>query len=80
MYLVEKIKQLDVNNRYKMYMTNMPENTKNNYMYTMNSLEQLNGRITQKDQQQHNIPVWPTMLQPTNLKQAHGYPYFSCKN
>lgn len=39
---------------------------------------QLHALFAQKDQQ-NDAPVWPTMLQPTNLNRAVVYPHNSCK-
>lgn len=75
-YLIKEIRQLDVNNKHNIPIKNLPE--KDNKQIVINRLEQLHTLFVQNDQQK-NTPVWPTMLQPTNLKQAHVYPQISCK-
>lgn len=65
-HLIQEIRQLDINNKHNISIMSLPE--KHN---------QLHALFVQKDQQ-NDAPVWPTMLQPTNLNRA-VYPHNSCK-
>lgn len=81
LHLIQQVKQLNID-KCNTYLKNYKEKKWTddhfNQIPIVDTFKQLNVNSAPYVQPQHT-PVWPPMLQPTNLKTAQNRPYFSCK-
>jgi len=78
--LIQRVIQLK-NNKCYSRVKNHKENIWTSHIIQApieGAFERLNVQSAPSVQSQYT-PVWPTMLQPTNLQSTYGLPHFNCK-